>query len=180
MSLPATFDHAAARALYATGEWTHKQLAERFGVSPSRIYQVVNPEVKARTDAASAAWSREHYNRPCRACGARIWKCGHRPNTGLCRECAGLARRTAEHGTETRYSSGCRCHACREAASAAKRARRECSRVPCSHGCGRMVDSINRHNPEKPPECRPCSIARIHGSRARELEAMSATRETGR
>lgn len=69
------------------------------------------------------------------------------------------------HGTEVRYNGGCRCEHCRAAASDAKRFRRLKSRVPCSHGCGAMVDSINRRNPEKPPECRPCSIRRVHAER---------------
>lgn len=77
-----------------------------------------------------------------------------------CRECVDRER-AADHGTESRYSSGCRCDECRTAASAAKRERRIKSRVPCSHGCGTMVDWINRRQSGKPPECGPCSIKRL-------------------
>jgi hypothetical protein len=73
-----------------------------------------------------------------------------------------LADVEAPHGTESRYRSGrCRCGECRRAATAAKRRRREASRVPCSHGCGTLVDGINRRNPDKPPECQPCAMRRV-------------------
>lgn len=104
-----------------------------------------------------------YYGCRCEACTqARRDYYGHRPRAELM---------TAKHGTETYYQKyGCRCDACMAAAREAKRRRRERSRVPCSHGCGRLVDGINRRNPDKPPECPPCATQRIW----RERRAASA------
>lgn len=167
-----TFDHDEARALYASGAWTQAALATKFGVSAARINQILDPQRKARVDAASLEWLHENYRLPCaNECGTLVWKRGTNDQTGLCRVCFGLSRRTAEHGTESKYSQGCRCAECRAAASKAKRGRREKTRVPCSHDCGAMVDSINRRNPDKPPECLPCALDRIH---ADQLERAAA------
>lgn len=70
-----------------------------------------------------------HYNRAklqtgrCSECGAPIWETS-RARTGLCAACLAVSRRTAEHGTETRYNRGCRCDECRAASAAARRRRR--------------------------------------------------------
>jgi hypothetical protein len=92
--------------------------------------------------------------------------CGNQKDLRVekCRACYDRER-AADHGTESRYTGGCRCDACRQAGSEAKRQRRIASRVPCSHGCGAMVDWINRRDPRKLPECRPCSNARINADR---------------
>jgi hypothetical protein len=75
--------------------------------------------------AAASEYMRAHYTTPCAQCGeAMVWKRGTKPSTGLCPKCLGLSRRTAEHGTETRYSSGCRCRPCKDASAAARRRRR--------------------------------------------------------
>jgi hypothetical protein len=54
---------------------------------------------------------------------------------------------------------------CRTCQTEVKRAWRERNKVPCSHGCGTLVDAKNRRDPDKLPECRPCAIARIHADR---------------
>lgn len=64
----------------------------------------------------------------CSNCEATIWHRGNAPVTGLCQTCLGESRRTAEHGTESRYASGCRCAPCREAGNTARRARRAANR----------------------------------------------------
>lgn len=126
MSVPRKFDHDECRALYATGEWTQRALARKYAVSATRIWQIVVPEHQARSIAYSKAWLRERYNEPCENCGKPTWKRGNASNrTGLCLTCWGLSRRTAEHGTETRYTSwGCRCDDCRAASAKARRKRR--------------------------------------------------------
>lgn len=80
---PRRFDHDECRALYATGEWTQKALAEKYGVSPSRVCQIVNPKVanriRAYQDARQSSvcsecgrpcsWNRYQQERPrCRTC----------------------------------------------------------------------------------------------------------------
>jgi hypothetical protein len=90
---------------------------------------------------------------PC-ACGKT-----KRPDAVKCRACRN-AEVAADHGTESKYSAGCRCDECREAATAAKRRRREAARVPCSNGCGRMVEGINRRSAVKAPLCRVCANER--------------------
>lgn len=130
MAPPATFDHDECRALYATGQFTQVALARRYGVSATRIGHIVNPAIRARVNAASKAWVHLHYHTDCRECGATIWKRGHAPNqTGLCLACLGASRRTAEHGTETRYNRGCHCDLCRAGATAARRRRRHAERT---------------------------------------------------
>lgn len=125
MSSPRTFDHDECRALYATGEWTQAALAARYGVSDTRVWQIVDPERQQRTNRRASEWTQLHYNKPCDGCGARIWKQGHRPTqTGLCRKCWAETQRTAEHGTESRYCGGCRCAECRAASATARRNRR--------------------------------------------------------
>lgn len=74
--------------------------------------------------AAGAEHQRMTYKTPCSGCGAPVWRRGLKPTTGLCRRCLGETRRTAVHGTESRYTGGCRCDECRGASRDARRRRR--------------------------------------------------------
>lgn len=165
MGRPRAFDWDEAKRLRATG-LTYKQIGERLGVSAHSVNCACNPALRRRQRAATRRLH-ESYAEPCRGgCGVLVSYVGNRPSTGYCFDCwAARKRFEAEmrdnHGTEARYKLGCRCAICREGASEAKRRRRLASRVPCSHGCGTLVDSINRRNPGKPPECRPCAHKRV-------------------
>lgn len=164
---PRTFDYDQAARRHAAGE-SINAIARSLGVSHHAIKYAIDEDFRIRANEKAVAYGMENYRELCKGgCGALVWIKGkaHTP-TGYCATCSGLLRRTAEHGTESKYRNhGCRCDECRAAATKAKRDRRTRSRVPCSHGCGRMVDSINRRNPEKPPECSPCSNARIQSAR---------------
>jgi hypothetical protein len=167
MARPPKFDHDEAYARWQAGE-TFAELALAYDVTDSAVYQVVkrrDPEWVAAHNRYHREWQRKNYRQPCvRGCGRLAWWTVR--TNGRCRECFHAERRAEadardNHGTESRYSRGCRCPECRAQASDAKRRRREASRVPCSHGCGTLVDSINRSNPEKPPECNPCCLKRL-------------------
>lgn len=167
MSGPRRFDHEEAYARWQAGELPSK-IAASYGVSVSAVYQLIarrDPEKRKRLNDYEREHQRAKLMKPCvRGCGRLAWHM--RGRSGVCAVCK-RAEQHAEalaqdnHGTETRYKLGCRCDLCRAGVAAAKRRRREASRVPCSHGCGTLVDSINRRNPEKPPECRSCSHARV-------------------
>lgn len=172
MGRPRAFDWDEAKRLRAQG-LTYKEIGEHLGVSSHAAMCACNEKVRRKQRALSRKLI-EDRKEPCRGgCGVLIH--AHygesREISGYCRDCLSERRRfEAEmrhsHGTESRYVNlGCRCPLCREAASQARRRRRERSRVPCSHGCGRMVDSTGRRNPSKPPECRPCSHARVIAER---------------
>ena len=81
--------------------------------------------------AAVMEGARRRQQRPCERCGEPCWSGtkGKQYRSGLCRQCSYLARRTAVHGTESRYRAGCRCSSCREASSAARRHRRSVAGV---------------------------------------------------
>lgn len=101
---------------------------------------------------ANAAYSRSKMD-ICSSCGRPKWE-----SSKECQACYYIHRSAGmSHGTESMYRGGCRCEACRTVASAAKQRRRMADRVPCI-SCGRMVHNYNRKNPDKPPECHPCSL----------------------
>lgn len=113
---------------------------------------------EAQTEYLRARGIGPYRTDPCPECGNP-----KTPVSARCRDCEN-AEREAPHGTESRYSR-CGCEECRAAAAEARRERRHAARVPCSHGCGTLVDSYNYHYPEKPPECRPCAMRRVHAER---------------
>ena len=166
------FDHDDAVVRYRRGE-SVASIARLYGVSDRAVRRVLFPRVRRRMDAL-ARRQIELRRVPCRGgCGTLVYT--HQANerrTGYCQRC--LAEKAAEsrpHGTENSYRYGCRCKLCREAASEAKRLRRLKTKMPCSHGCGRLVDTINRRYPDKPLECRPCSLARRKGQKTPVREA---------
>ncbi len=82
MSRPRIFDHDEARERYASGE-SGPRLAEAFGVSTTRIYQVVNAEYGARAAKRAAEWQRHGV---CPDCGGPSTR--HGVNLNLrCRAC---------------------------------------------------------------------------------------------
>lgn len=166
MSRPRTFDYAEAKRRYAAGE-TLASISRALGVSFHAAKYAVDEDFRYSANAKGRKWAETNYRRPCAGTGCTrlVWTKA-KGQTGLCPKCLGLSRRTAVHGSESKYRQGCRCGRCRTAMSTARRERREKTRVPCSHGCGRMVDSSGRRNPDKPYECLPCSNARIHGKLA--------------
>jgi hypothetical protein len=173
MGRPRKFDYDEARKMYATGRFTMTEVARRFGVSRPAMWRVLDDEHRERADAESRRRTRERYLQPCiDGCETLTWAIPGR--VGRCPACTAKLRRTAEHGTESRYSSGCRCDRCRRAASDAKRQRRIATRVPCSHGCGTLVDSINRRQPDKPPECVPCANVRVQAARRQSRTRVAA------
>lgn len=105
-----------------------------------------------RCKRAASSDIRARLTKPCRECGAPIW--GFAGRTGLCRPCLGRSRRTAEHGTESRYGRGCRCEACK-AASAASRRKRRATPNPAVHGTATSYGNGCRCD-----ECRQAATAR--------------------
>lgn len=154
-----SFDYDEAKRLRADG-LTYAEIGKRLGVSGNAAAMACDPAFRKR-QLAAAKKGIENARHPCfGGCGALVW--GHiSGRTGYCPTCLGARRNIVRHGTETEYSQGCRCEPCRLAASAAKRRRRVNSRVPCSHGCGTLVDSINRSDNTKPLECHRCANKRI-------------------
>lgn len=164
MPRPRKFDHDEAIRLHAKG-MSLAEIGRRLGASDTSVSRAVNPDYRERADAKAIERLRSQ-RQPCKGgCGKLVWTHtkGHngKPRTGYCTACFVEHERPIKHGTESGYDRKCRCHLCRQAATVAKRRRRQKTRVPCSHGCGRMVDSINRRDPGKPPECRPCSHRRV-------------------
>lgn len=92
---------------------------------------------------------------PCPGCG------GYKDfRARQCRACDDRERRAA-CGTERSRRNGCRCDRCREAASAARNARRHRRRVPCSVcGAPGCLDPRDKGPAGAPfPRCRPCQRA---------------------
>lgn len=87
----------------------------------------------AECRAAAAEYQKQRNRTFCTGCGAKIWKRGNKPVTGLCTRCVGLSRRIDEHGTDGMYRRGCRCDLCRrhqaEMRAANRRANRERERA---------------------------------------------------
>jgi hypothetical protein len=126
MAFPRKFDHDEARRRHAVGE-SVASIARSCGVSHGAVACVVDPAKNARRRERSKRWMHENYRVRCAGgCGTVVWKAPDR--SGYCIPCAGELRRTAEHGTESKYSQGCRCDECRVASVAARRARRAANR----------------------------------------------------
>lgn len=71
--------------------------------------------------AASQYQAQRKRTVPCSVCGKVIWR---HNKSGKCTSCVQLIPIEERHGTETGYSKGCRCSACRGAAAEARRRRR--------------------------------------------------------
>lgn len=92
------FDYEDARRRFGAGE-SALALAAEYGVSNSRIYQVVNPEHGARTARLSAEWMR---NGKCDRCGERCSAYSRH-----CTACSAIARTTSVRDGELQCST---CH----------------------------------------------------------------------
>lgn len=80
------FDHEEAARLREQG-WTQQRIADHFGVSVAGVRRVLVPSERARMDAYSKRWIKEHYKRPCiRGCGRLAWH--HPGRRGICQTCA--------------------------------------------------------------------------------------------
>lgn len=178
------FDHDVARARRAAGE-TYASIARDLGVSPTAVAYACDPVQRERSAKRLAEWVRSG---SCPDCGA---PCTNRKGT-RCQACATAARATSVRDGEL-YCSACdtwkpddafphsraervrvrrgRHTMCRACLTEQKRDWRARNKVPCSHGCGRMVDGKNRPNPNKPPECHSCATKRVHRERRRSAVA---------
>lgn len=178
MSAPRRFNYDQARERYAAGE-SINDLAARYGVSYTAVYRVVVPRVAERMAETHAAWQRSG---ECPDCGAQTTRRG-KDTSSRCIPCAVKRVTTSVRDTTLRcqtcrewkpdeaFPRGNRAarrnrhQQCRSCLTEAKRQWRERNKVPCSHGCGTLVDAKNRRTPDKPPECRPCALKRIHDER---------------
>jgi hypothetical protein len=95
------FNYDEARARHRAGE-TCAQLAAEYGVSSTRVWQVINPEGGRRAAEASEAWSRSG---KCPDCGGPMRRNGR---SQRCRPCYLLLRATTVRPTELQ------CSTCRE------------------------------------------------------------------
>jgi hypothetical protein len=160
---PRSFDYDEAKRLRSEG-LSYREIGRRLGVSDTAVQRACDPAYRRRQRASGERWIEEQRH-PCfGGCGVLVWH-HQAARSGYCRACFGERRNVVRHGTENEYRQGCRCRDCTTAAAEAKRRRRQKSRVPCSHGCGTLVDAINRAKPDKPPECRSCALRRIHAER---------------
>lgn len=177
MGRPRLVDYDEVRRLYATGEWTQKQLAERFGVSVMPIQRAVNP----RAVAYQRQYLKDHRVSCASGCGALVYTNGQR--TLLCRACFAKTQRTAIR-EDSLKCHGCkewkpdaefphsrpmlarrgRHNFCRACCTAQRREYRDARKVPCSGGCGTMV-LHERRDPDKPPMCHPCAMRRARAER---------------
>jgi hypothetical protein len=168
------FDWDEARRLY-DGGLSYAAIGVRLGVSHGAVYFALNEAARKRMAARNSQWQREGV---CAECGTGCSRNASRKVT-RCSVCANKRRATTVRENEL----SCRCckewkpynafpmggnharsgrhHDCRVCLTEAKRAWRERNRVPCSHGCGSMVDAKNRLNPDKPHECHSCAMQRI-------------------
>jgi len=168
------FDHEEARRRHAAGE-TFKQIAETLGVSHGAISYAVTPGAAGRMTARTSSWQKGGI---CPECGGPCSR-NRSVSAHRCMACAAKARITTVRATEL-YCGDCkswlpdnsfprnrsethrrgRHDVCRSCTTIRKRDYRERHKVPCSHGCGRMVESKGRRYPDRPPECHPCANAR--------------------
>jgi hypothetical protein len=173
-----TFDWDNAARLREQG-LTHAEIATRLGVPKSSVYYALSPETRARNTKRTAEWQRSG---KCPNCGKPASR-NHSTGQHLCRACASARQATSVRDDELRCS---RCQQwkpdaefpsdrnyryaarrfhhsrCRPCSTETKREWRERNRVPCSHGCGTLVEAKNRRDPTKPHECQVCSRRRIH------------------
>lgn len=193
------FDHGQARLLHAEGK-THREIAAQFGVDSNAIAIALNPATARRQRETSLRHEHTPCEK-CGATTLTAWHKGRRAPDGraLCRVCLGVERREAvivvdgevvavkcgpcqEWWPPEDYPAGPRypdlrkegfASACRSCGSAKRRAYRKRNKVPCSAGCGRMVEGKGRgntstgkngkrepRNPDRPYICVHCFVER--------------------
>lgn len=156
--------------MYATGEYTQAFLAQHFGVSSSRIGQVINPELGLRVAQRHLEWQRngtcticgaicsrryEHgvYVSRCRACFIENATSTVRPDTLKCGTCQRwLPDAAFSHSKNTSRLRRGRRQRCTQCDTAARRDYRERHKIPCTY-CGTPV---LHENTGGEPKCVPC------------------------
>lgn len=181
------FDYDEAKRLRADG-LTYQAIADRFGVSNSAVALAVNDAAREIANERANAWQRRGV---CIDCGGQCTRTAGTP-AHRCKTCAALAKATSVREDElqcmkcrewkpdagfpsNRAESGVRRgrhDQCRPCLTEAKREWRERTRVPCSYGCGRLVEGKNRRTPGKPPACFYCATSH------RRVAALRTRRDT--
>lgn len=169
------FDWDEARARREAGE-SYAAIARALGVSATAIRFACDPGEYARARRGNALFQRSGV---CVDCGGACSRNCSRP-VSRCGRCAALALVTSVR-PDALQCVGCRewkpddafpsnraephrrnrhgqCRACQ---TRNKRAYRERTRVPCSTGCGRMVNTADRADKTKPLFCHPCAMRRV-------------------
>lgn len=122
MGRPRSFDYDEARRLHALG-LSYVEIGNRLGVSDTSVARACDAGYRRR-QYANARANIEALKHPCfGGCGRLVW--GHTEGSGYCLACLGERRNVERHGTETEYVQGCRCKACTDASTAARRLRRQ-------------------------------------------------------
>jgi DNA-directed RNA polymerase subunit RPC12/RpoP len=103
--VPRAFDWQLAWELFATGDWTLKELGEQFGVCSTAVGRAVLADQRERLDATSIAYQRSGICRDCEG------PCTNRPAAdGGPPRCMGCAARAA--ATSVRDDGMLRCGSC--------------------------------------------------------------------
>jgi predicted transcriptional regulator len=103
----------AVRDLRAEG-LTHREIADRLGIS--RSYAA---ELDTDPDGTKVRDRKRAYGAICQDCGAATYGGdGRFAAPRLCLKCTKI-RKAAQHGTRSKYNTGCRCEPCAEANRAA-------------------------------------------------------------
>jgi hypothetical protein len=158
-------------------------IAAKFGVSAAAVYLALDPALRARDHVRTAQWQRSG---TCPECGSPCTR-GYR-----CRGCANRAQATSvrpaalhcvtcgewkpdeafpRDAAKTNVVRRGRHRQCRPCNTEEKRRYRERNRQPCSHGCGTLVDTVDRRDKTKPLECRACANRRIRAERTDKVAA---------
>ncbi len=151
---PRRFDHEECRRLREETGWSGARLARHFGVSTSRVYQVIDPRSQERVTRQRAEHIRG-MRRPCLGgCGRLVWMhmagrsgycvtCsarrrtkGVRPTTLLCSTCDRWLPDEDFHRRSDAINRRHRTNDCRTCSTAHRRRRRDRRKVPCVR-CGR-------------------------------------------
>lgn len=96
-----TFDYEEAKRLRATGDFTRKQLADRFGVSVYAIDYATKPQLRDYARGKQLG-----YRVPCEDCGAPMH--GRYRPSAVCKPCANIRAATSVR------PDALRCSTCRE------------------------------------------------------------------
>jgi len=172
-------DYEDAAARFAAGE-TYREIARVYGVTRAGVRLAINAKARADATARGSAWQasgtcpicgspstrRSFGSLRCVACAGEARATSVRPDTLQCHVCRewkpdeAFPRNRLEKGARRGRHT-----ACRGCQTEQKRAYRELHRAPCSHGCGRLVHTVDRRDREKPLECRSCAMRRIQAER---------------
>lgn len=133
---------------------TGLEIARRTGLASTWVYELLNDP-----DGSRAKARKDRNRKPCPECGKPT--APETPKTDLCRGCYDK-KRAARHGTKSKYRTGCRCEACREANRIASYERRHAGLTPPTHG-----DSGYRNYGCRCPICTRANTERTYGYKRR-------------